>query len=79
MRRRGWGVVVASIVVGLVATACGGSTKSSEGSGPSAQASTTQPEQPARGATLVAALTSDPGSLNPAVTWLEGPGERTAC
>ena len=32
------------------------------------QASTTQPEQPVRGGTLVAALTADPGSLNPAVT-----------
>ena len=68
MRTRTSGFVPVLLALGLVATACGSSNKSNEGSGQNAQASTTQPEQPVRGGTLVAAIASDPGSLNPAVT-----------
>jgi peptide/nickel transport system substrate-binding protein len=48
-----------------VATAC--ATDDDEDTG-AAQAPTTQAEQPVRGGTLVVAIGSDPGSLNPAVT-----------
>jgi peptide/nickel transport system substrate-binding protein len=68
MRTRRLGFVGVAVVLGLVATACGSSSKSNQNAGQSGQASTTQAEQPVRGGTLVAALTADPGSLNPAVT-----------
>ena len=52
----------------LVAGACGGDDDDEEGSGQGQTTPTTQAEQPVRGGTLVVALSSDPGSLNPAVT-----------
>ena len=68
MRTRRLGFLAVAVALGVVATACGSSSKSNEGTGQSGQASTTQAEQPVRGGTLVAAIAADPGSLNPAVT-----------
>ncbi|MCA1841870.1 MAG: ABC transporter substrate-binding protein, partial [Actinobacteria bacterium] len=66
MRRRRYGLTAVALALGLVAAGCGSSKKATnEGA---SQASTTQPEQPVRGGTLVSALGADPGSLNPAVT-----------
>jgi peptide/nickel transport system substrate-binding protein len=56
---------VASIAVITVASGCGGDDKKA---GQTGQATTTQAAAPVRGGTLVAALTADPGSLNPSVT-----------
>jgi peptide/nickel transport system substrate-binding protein len=64
MRRRTY-ALTAVLVFALVATAC--ATDDDEDTG-AAQAPTTQAEQPVRGGTLVVAIGSDPGSLNPAVT-----------
>ncbi|MDQ4096480.1 MAG: ABC transporter substrate-binding protein, partial [Actinomycetota bacterium] len=65
MRRRTY-ALTAVLVLALVATACAGDEDDEDtGAG---QVPTTQAEQPVRGGTLVVALTSDPGSLNPAVT-----------
>lgn len=52
------------ITIVLVAAACGGGG----GSGGTAQPSTTEAETVTDGGTLVAAISSDPGSLNPAIT-----------
>lgn len=67
MKKRLFMAVLAMLVV---ATGCGSSKKSSSGSGqPSAETTTTAgTAQPVRGGTLVVAIGSDPGSLNPAVT-----------
>ena len=51
------------LVLALVATGCADDDEATTG-----QAPTTSPGQPVRGGTLVVAIDSDPGSLNPAVT-----------
>src|SRR5919199_6497415 len=63
-------LIVAAVALTLLATACGGDDKES-GSGTQtgqSQPSTPTTAAPARGGTLVVAIQSDPGSLNPAVT-----------
>ena len=59
-------LVTVAIALSLVAAACGGDD---DDAGPG-QSATTQPAEaePTRGGTLVMAIESDPGSLNPAVT-----------
>ncbi|MCA1691966.1 MAG: ABC transporter substrate-binding protein [Actinobacteria bacterium] len=59
-------LIIPALVMALIAGACGGDDDDDDGG--SAQTPTTQAEQPVRGGTLVIALESDPGSLNPAVT-----------
>lgn len=53
-----------AIVLGSALASCG----SSPSGGPGADSSPTATVQPVRGSTLVAALDSDPGGLNPAIT-----------
>jgi len=57
-------VTVAALAMMLVATACGGGGDDT----PDAQSGPTTSAAPVRGGTLVVAISSDPGSLNPAVT-----------
>jgi peptide/nickel transport system substrate-binding protein len=65
MRTRTY-ALTAVLVFALVATACA-TDEDDEDTG-AGQTPTTQAEQPVRGGTLVVALSSDPGTLNPAVT-----------
>jgi peptide/nickel transport system substrate-binding protein len=53
------------VALALVAAGCG---DDDDDDGGAAQSPTTAAEQPVRGGTLVVAIDSDPGSLNPAVT-----------
>ena len=57
-------LTVAAVALMLVASACGGGGDDT----PDAQSGPTTTAAPVRGGTMVAAITSDPGSLNPAVT-----------
>jgi peptide/nickel transport system substrate-binding protein len=61
---------MAALAMTIVATGCGGGKSSSSDAGGTAATSTTVAgtAQPVRGGTLVVAISSDPGSLNPAVT-----------
>src|SRR3954469_12744394 len=59
-------LTVAGLAMILVATACGGDDKAAKT--PDAQGTPQTTVAPVRGGTLVAAISSDPGSLNPAVT-----------
>jgi peptide/nickel transport system substrate-binding protein len=63
-------LLLAVLTMMVVATACGGgSDNSSSGAGGTSDTTaTTGAAQPVRGGTLVVAITSDPTSLNPAVT-----------
>ena len=60
-------LTVALMAMMLVATACGGDDDDGGGGTPTGQGSTTT-AAPVRGGILVTAISSDPGSLNPAVT-----------
>ncbi len=57
-------LTVAALAMALVATACGGDDKPAE----QTQVTTATTVAPVKGGTLVVAIGSDPGSLNPAVT-----------
>jgi len=57
-------LTVVALAFALAATACGGDDKPSTQTGPTTQTTL----GPVRGGTLVVAIGSDPGSLNPAVT-----------
>ncbi len=57
-------LTVAAVALMLVASACGGGGDDT----PEAQSGPTTTAAPTRGGTMVVAITSDPGSLNPAVT-----------
>jgi peptide/nickel transport system substrate-binding protein len=59
-------LTVAVLAMMLVATACGGDDD--DDAAPDTQATTPTTAAPVRGGTLVVAISSDPGSLNPAVT-----------
>jgi len=62
-------LLVAVLAMMIVAGGCGGGKKSgSDGGGAAEATTTTGAAQPARGGTLVVAISSDPGALNPAVT-----------
>ncbi len=58
-------LVTLFVALALVATACGGDD---DNGGEAGQATPTTAAEPTRGGTLVVALESDPGNLNPAVT-----------
>ncbi len=59
---------VAFIALMMVATACGGDDDDGDGGAAQTGQATTTTAAPVRGGTLVVAIGSDPGSLNPAVT-----------
>jgi peptide/nickel transport system substrate-binding protein len=59
---------VAALVMMLVATGCGGGDDDESGTPPGQTGGPTTTAAPVRGGTLVVAIGSDPGSLNPAVT-----------
>jgi len=61
-------LLMALLATTVVATACGAGGGGSSDAGPSEATSTTAATQPVRGGTLVVAIPSDPGNLNPAVT-----------
>jgi len=61
-------LLMALLAMTVVATACGGGGGSSSKGGASEATTSTAAAQPVRGGTLVVAIQSDPGSLNPAVT-----------
>ncbi len=60
-------LTVAALALTLLTAACGGDDKAKTPA-PSVQATTPTTAAPVRGGTLVVAISSDPGSLNPAVT-----------
>jgi len=60
-------LTVAALATMLVATACGGDDGGGDAA-PDTQSTTPTTTAPVRGGTLVVAIGSDPGSLNPAVT-----------
>jgi len=59
-------LVPAALTMALLAAACGGSKD--KGQQGATRTTVAAPAEPVRGGTLVVAITSDPGSLNPAVT-----------
>lgn len=61
-------LVTTALALALVAAACGGNNGGGGDAQPSGQATTPTTAAPVRGGTLVVAISSDPGSLNPAVT-----------
>ncbi|CAA9279495.1 MAG: ABC transporter, substrate-binding protein (cluster 5, nickel/peptides/opines) [uncultured Acidimicrobiales bacterium] len=60
-------LIVAALALSLVASACGGDDDDNNAA-PDAQSGPTTTAAPVRGGTIVVAISSDPGSLNPAVT-----------
>ena len=64
-------VLIGMVVLALVAVACGGDDATDTGAATSTPTDDTQDVgagEPVRGGTLVAAIDSDPGQLNPAIT-----------
>ena len=61
-------LTVAALAMMLVAPACGGDDDDNAAPDPQGSTPTTAAAEPVRGGTLVVAIQSDPGSLNPAVT-----------